>query len=322
MQLGLDRLIRLAPKRLQRRREGCSGLAKTSLMTDRQGLIKNFPVWHLASLPLLSEHKIYNYEPDVKAPSSLQTLQRLRLPGLGHILTYCYFLLKLHGMTRSLCLFVCLTFLTSATAQRSRLPSHIIKPNAGDLAKLNVYADNWFKLYINGKLIAVDSIEFMPHNIISVEVLPEYPMTIAVMARDNADAITGREYEHTQIGDGGFILKLGDHAVSSSDWKAKCFFFGPIEGEKPPVRHLPIPTDWFSVDFDDSGWEAATEYEEAVVRPPRPFRDYNFEGAKFIWTSDLDLHNTVIFRATIEKSGWEPRWDTGTPARRIEDLEK
>lgn len=76
MQLGLDRLIRLAPKRLQRRREGCSGLAKTSLMTDRQGLIKNFPVWHLASLPLLSEHKIYNYEPDVKAPSSLQTLQR------------------------------------------------------------------------------------------------------------------------------------------------------------------------------------------------------------------------------------------------------
>ena len=270
----------------------------------------------------LSEHSIYNCESDVEAPSSLQTLQRLRLPRLGHILTYCYFLLKLHVMSRSLCLFVCLTFLTSATAQRSRLPSHIIKPNAGDLAKLNVYADNWFKLYINGKLIAVDSIEFMPHNIISVEVLPEYPMTIAVMARDNADAITGNEYEHTQIGDGGFILKLGDHAVSSSDWKAKCFFFGPMEGEKPPVRHIPIPTNWFSVDFDDSGWEAATEYEEAVVRPPRPFRDYDFEGAKFIWTSDLDLHNTVIFRATIEKSGWEPRWDTGTPARRIEDLEQ
>ena len=257
-----------------------------------------------------------------RSPIVLTDASTIEASRLGHILTYCYFLLKLRGMTRSLCIFVCLTFLTSATAQRSRLPSHIIKPNAGDLAKLNVYADNWFKLYINGKLIAVDSIEFMPHNIISVEVLPEYPMTIAVMARDNADAITGREYEHTQIGDGGFILKLGDHAVSSSDWKAKCFFFGPMEGEKPPVRHLPIPTDWFSVGFDDSGWEAATEYEEAVVRPPRPFRDYDFEGAKFIWTSDLDLHNTVIFRATVEKSGWQPRWDTGTPARRIEDLEQ
>jgi len=30
----------------------------------------------------------------------------------------------------------------------------------------------------------------------------------------------------------------------------------------------------------------------------------------------------VIFRATIEKPGWKARWDTGTPARRIEDLEQ
>ena len=225
-------------------------------------------------------------------------------------------------MTRSLTLLLCLAFLTSVTAQRSPLPPHIVKPNARDLVELNVYADNWFKLYINGKLIAVDSIEFMPHNIISVEVLPEYPMTIAVMARDNADAITGKEYEHSQIGDGGFILKLGNDVVSNSSWKAKCFFFGPMEGETPPVKHVPIPADWFAADFDDSQWEPATEFEEAVVRPPRPFHDYDFEGAKFIWTNDLDLHNTVIFRATIEKPDWKARWDTGTPGRRIEDLEQ
>ncbi len=223
-------------------------------------------------------------------------------------------------MTRFILFVICLAFSSTLTAQRSRLPSHIVKPNTGDLATLNVYADNWFMLYINGELVAVDSIEFMPHNIISVEVLPQYPMTIAVMARDNADAITGKEYEHTQIGDGGFILKLGDHAVSSSEWKAKCFFFGPMEGENPPVKHVPIPTDWYANGFDDSSWESATEYEEAVVRPPRPFRDYDFEGAKFIWTGDLDLHNTVIFRTTIEKPDWKARWDTGTPARRIEDL--
>ena len=59
-----------------------------------------------------------------------------------------------------------------------------------DTEKLYVYVDNWFKLYINGKLAAVDSIEFMPHNIVSVDVLPEFPITIAVMARDNANAIT------------------------------------------------------------------------------------------------------------------------------------
>lgn len=226
-------------------------------------------------------------------------------------------------MTRFLFLFLCLAFLSTLSAQRrNSLPEHIVKPNTGDLVKLNVYADNWLKLYINGELVAVDSIEFMPHNIISVEVLPEYPMTIAVMARDNADAITGKEYEHTQIGDGGFILKLGNDVVSNSSWKAKCFFFGPMEGENPPVKHVPLPADWFTVDFDDSKWESATEYEEAAVRPPQPFHDYDFEGARFIWTDDLDLHNTVIFRATIEKPDWNARWNTGMPARRIEDLKQ
>ena len=224
-------------------------------------------------------------------------------------------------MTRVCCLLLWLALLAPLSGQRrNSLPDHIVKPNTGDLVKLNVYADNWFKLYINGKLIAVDSIEFMPHNIISVEVLPEFPMTIAVMARDNADAITGKEYEHTQVGDGGFILKLGEDVVSNSDWKAKCFFFGPMEGESPAVRHIPIPSDWFAVDFDDTSWEAATEYNAETVRPPRPFRDYDFAGAEFIWTGDLDLHNTVIFRATIDRPGWKARWNTGTPVRRAEDL--
>ncbi|MDA0345916.1 MAG: hypothetical protein O3C20_00780 [Verrucomicrobia bacterium] len=224
-------------------------------------------------------------------------------------------------MIRILCLLLCFSFLNSLSAQRGGgLPKHIVKPNTSDLVKLNVYADNWFMLYINGKLVATDSIEFMPHNIISVDVLPEFPMTVAVMARDNADAITGKEYEHVQIGDGGFILKLGDDVVSNSSWKAKCFFFGPMEGEKEVVKHIPIPEDWFEVEFDDSDWASATEFEEAIVRPPQPFREYDFEGAKFIWTNDLDLHNTVIFRAKIEKPGWKARWNTGTPARRVEDI--
>lgn len=160
----------------------------------------------------------------------------------------------------------------------------------------------------------------MPHNIVSVDVLPEFPMTIAVMARDNADAVTGKEYEHVQIGDGGFILKLVDDVVSSADWKAKCFFFDPKEGKKEAVRHVPIPDDWFAVDFDDRDWALVTVYEESVVRPPSVFGDYDFGGASFVWTSDLDLHNTVVFRTTIKKPEWEARWNTGTPVRRVEDL--
>ncbi|MEM1443353.1 MAG: hypothetical protein AAGF67_13485, partial [Verrucomicrobiota bacterium] len=84
----------------------------------------------------------------------------------------------------------------------------INKPRIEDTLKANVYADNWFQLYINGNLVVVDSISFIPHNVISVDILPQYPMTIAVMAKDNADPDTGLEYNNTNLGDGGFILKF------------------------------------------------------------------------------------------------------------------
>ena len=55
----------------------------------------------------------------------------------------------------------------------------IAKPKISDTVKANVDADNWFKLYINGNLVAVDSISSIPHNVVSVDILPEYPMSIA-----------------------------------------------------------------------------------------------------------------------------------------------
>ena len=95
-------------------------------------------------------------------------------------------------------------------------PKGLIKPTMADTIRVNVYADNWFVLFINGKLTAVDSIPFTPHNVMSFDILPEYPMTIAVMVKDNADPKTGLEYgDH--IGDGGFILKFaGEFSVGGN----------------------------------------------------------------------------------------------------------
>ncbi len=186
-----------------------------------------------------------------------------------------------------------------------------IKPTMADTVRANIYADNWFVLYLNGKLTAVDSIDFIPHNVISVDILPEYPMTIAVLAKDNADPRTGLEYgDH--IGDGGFILKFGDGTVTNATWKAKCFFRGPLNREvkNPKVEHSPIPADWFSIAFDDHDWPQATEYSEERVNPKESFYAADFKGAKWIWSGDLDLDNTVIFRTRIEKPGWKPRWNT------------
>lgn len=176
------------------------------------------------------------------------------------------------------------------------------KPQMSDTIKANVYADNWFMLYVNGELVAVDSIKFIPHNVISVDLLPTYPMTIAVMARDNADPKTGMEYANTNIGDGGFILKFSDGTVTSADWKAKRFSWGPLDRDtkNPQVKNEPIPENWYAVDFDDRDWTKAKEYTEEQVGPKQPFFEHDFKGAKFIWTDDIELDNTVIFRHVVK----------------------
>lgn len=107
--------------------------------------------------------------------------------------------------------------MTTVYAQKGNQPSpRIQKPRITDTVRANVYPDNWFKLTINGNLMAGDSISFIPHNVISVDLLPEDLMTIAVMAKDNADPDTGMEYDNTRIGDEGFIRKGSDGTVKKA----------------------------------------------------------------------------------------------------------
>lgn len=187
----------------------------------------------------------------------------------------------------------------------------IVKPSMGDTIRAAMYADNWFVMYVNGKPVAVDSIDFLPHNVVAVDLLPAYPMTIAVLAKDNADPMTGCEYGN-QIGDGGFILKFSDGTVTSAAWKARSFHHGPINRDvsNPAVRRDVIPDDWYAVDFDDGVWANAVEYSQDRIRPKEPFFQHDFQDAKWIWTGDLDLDNTVIFRYRIDRPGWKPRWTT------------
>ena len=180
--------------------------------------------------------------------------------------------------------------------------SNIRKPRIEDTIKVNVYADNWFKLYVNGELVAVDSIAFVPHNVVSVDILPAYPMTIAVMAKDNADPRTSMEYANTNIGDAGLILKFGDGTVTNAKWKTKTLSWGPIDGDtnNPRTNHLPVPEGWYLPEFDDRAWRPATEYTEEQVGPKGPFFEHDFDGAKFIWSNDIKLDNTVLFRTTVQ----------------------
>ncbi len=200
--------------------------------------------------------------------------------------------------------FCSVTFLGESAWAQAPSGGKVRKPSMADTVKANIYGDNTFVLYINGELVAVDSITFIPHNVISVDILPTYPMTIAVMAKDNADPKTGMEYANTNIGDAGFILKFGDGTVTNTTWKAKKFSWGPIERDtkNPRVENIPIPDNWYAVNFDDSSWGNAKEYTEEEVGPKQPYFENDFKGAKFIWTDDVALDNTVIFRHTVKSS--------------------
>ncbi len=196
-------------------------------------------------------------------------------------------------------------------AQRRPTQSGVVKPAMSDTVRVSIYADNWFALYINGRLVAVDSIDFLPHNCVSIDILPEYPMTIAVLAKDNADPLTGCEYGRS-IGDGGLVLKFADGTVTDATWKVKSCSHGPIGGDtaNPKVRSEELPERWFAIDFDDSQWENASEYTEERIDPKQPFYEHDFKGAKWIWTADLDLDNTVVLRKRIEKPSAARRWTT------------
>ena len=64
---------------------------------------------------------------------------------------------------------ILLTSMLPVAAQEGGQPKRSVrKPRIADTVKANVYADNSFKLYINGELVAVDSIKFVPHNVVSV----------------------------------------------------------------------------------------------------------------------------------------------------------
>ena len=175
------------------------------------------------------------------------------------------------------------------------------KPSMSDTIRASVYADNWFVLYVNGEQVAVDSIAFLPHNVVAVDILPAYPMTIAVMARDNFDPKTGMEYANSQIGDGGLVLKFADGTVTDGSWKARCVSRGPVGGDtkNPRVESEPVPDGWFTPGFDDSAWKAAKEYTEEEIGPKQPYYDADFSGAKFIWSDDLKLDNVVLFRKVV-----------------------
>jgi len=191
-----------------------------------------------------------------------------------------------------------------------------------------VWADNWFSIYANGKKVGQDSVPITTERSFNSEILKfsaTYPLTIGIIAKDFTENSTGLEYigkANQQIGDGGIVLQIREVsskkiiALSDASWKSLVIDKAPINPEcekssKPnsdcQYLSVTVPSGWSSASFKDVSWKNAIEYSKEAVGVKEGYFDISWSTqAKLIWSSDLKLDNTVLFRKSIKSSPINP----------------
>lgn len=185
----------------------------------------------------------------------------------------------------------------------------------------DVWADNWFAMYVNGELAAEDSVSIDTERSFNKESFTfeaSYPMTIAIEAKDFKETDSGLEYigdNNQQMGDGGVIAQIKNEsgdviAATDNNWASLVVHEAPLDkscekSSNPEAdcefKISETPNSWFAIDFDDSDWSAAGAYTEAEVDPKFGYDEVVWDGsAQLIWGDDLETNNTVLLRTTIE----------------------
>jgi len=187
-----------------------------------------------------------------------------------------------------------------------------------------VWADNWFSLYINGKKVGEDSVPITTEKSFNSEKIKfsaTYPLTIGVTAKDFTENSSGLEYigkQNQQIGDAGIIFQIREVssgkvvAYSGRDWKVFTVNKAPLNPEcvsstNPTYdckySNATIPTTWASATYNDSSWKNATEFSKETVGVKEGYFDYAWApGAALVWSADLKLDNTILLRKVLKAS--------------------
>ena len=211
-------------------------------------------------------------------------------------------------------------------ADTSSAPLIVIDTD-GEIISGYIYGDNYFELYVNGKLVGVDPVPYTPFNSCFVRFKAKRPIKYAIKLIDWEENLgIGTELNAGNPmypGDGGFIAKFSDGTSTNSNWKAQTFYIAPLSDvkcvtEDGTIRnssscttlpssasaayalHWEIPQNWYSTDFDFSNWPSATIYTSAQVGPKNSFTNFSsqFNDAQFIWSTNLVLDNLVLIRFT------------------------
>ncbi len=205
----------------------------------------------------------------------------------------------------------------------------------GEVVTGYLFADNYFELYVNGTLVAIDPVPFTPFNSCVVRFKAKHPITYAVKLVDweespgiGTESGRGNPYHP---GDGGFAASFSDGTLTNADWKAQTFYIAPVPDPSLVIQlpdgtrdsssaprspdnvpecyalHYEVPNDWTYPDFNDTSWPQASVFtnETVGVRNKPSYMNSTDQfidaGATFIWSSNLVLDNEVLVRFTQDK---------------------
>ena len=206
-------------------------------------------------------------------------------------------------------------------------PRQMLSNTAGEVTiDGDVWADNWFALYLGEELLIEDSVSIRTERSFNAESFTfkaNYPIVLNLIAKDFKENETGLEYIGTskqQLGDGGLIAQFRDSStgklIAGSDASWRCFVLhrgpndeacasqsSPVAGVGPcGFTSIEEPEGWKATDYSTSGWDAASEFSERDVRPKDGYDRVDWDRrAKLIWSEDLKKDNTILFRIVIEK---------------------
>jgi hypothetical protein len=184
--------------------------------------------------------------------------------------------------------------------------------------EIEVWADNWMAVYIDGELIGEDSVSITTERSFNAETFTfeaTVPFQVAIEAKDFKQTDSGLEYigeSKQQMGDGGIIAQITDAATgeviaaTDASWLALVVHQAPLNtdcvSDADPDSTCKFlitdtPADWASAAFEDSGWMNAIEWSELDVSPKDGYDEINWDAsAQLIWGTDLEVDNTVLPR--------------------------
>ncbi|AIW15901.1 hypothetical protein VITU102760_00095 [Vibrio tubiashii] len=185
----------------------------------------------------------------------------------------------------------------------------------------DVWADNWFAMYIEDQMIMEDSVSINTERSFNAESFvfqSSLPVTLSFVIKDYKQNDTGLEYigsRKQQMGDGGFIAQFTDSSnnktllVSNEAWRCFPIHIAPIdkrcEKSSQPNKDCMSditsePHDWKTTSFDDRQWPNASAFPKSKVKPKGGYDLIRWHrDAKLIWTADLETDNTILCRATL-----------------------